>query len=893
MSASLYLVDGMGLVYRGHYAFIRNPLKNSTGLNVSAVYSFLMSLLKLIEEEKAEHLAVVFDTDRATFRREIYQDYKAHRPPMPDELKAQMPYVMRLLSAMNIPVLQQAGVEADDIIGTLAIRTAKSNGKAFILSKDKDFSQLVSENIILIDPKMQGEKTLYYGPEEVKEKFGVGPDKIIEYLSLVGDASDNVPGVAKVGPKTACELIRKFSTLENLYASLDQIPQKGLKKNLEENQENAFLSRRLVTIKTDVEIPESTFGFGPIDTDAYRDLLKELEFTTLLKNLGSGHKQPDARPHDYRIILTPEDLKAFTDRAEATGYLALDTETTGVDAHNAALVGISLSITETEAVYLPLGHESGSNLDSGSLQQHLKPLLESADILKIGHNLKFDLLILKRHGLQVKGPCFDTMIAAYVLNPGIRQYGLDALALDRFSFHMQPITELIGDKKKDQIPFSKVEIAKAADYSCADADYTLRLKHCFERELKDKSLDKLFHEIEMPLMQVLLVMEENGIRIDIPMLKELSLEYDKTLYALQQEIIEKAGREFNLNSPKQLQEILFTDLKIKPLKKLKTGYSTDSDVLEALAAEHEIPRLILVHRKFSKLKSTYVDALPETADAEGLVHTSFNQTVAATGRLSSSGPNLQNIPVRSEEGRELRKVFIPRKSGRVLVSADYSQIELRVLAHVTGEEALIEAFLQDEDVHRKTASLIFSVMPALVTDEQRAIAKTVNFGIVYGQGAFGLAQQIHVPAREARDFIDNYFLTYPKIKLYMDSTIASAKEKKYVETLYGRRRYLPEIDSDNHAVRAFAERTAINTPIQGTAADLIKIAMNRLQQRIDSGALPALLLLQVHDELVLETDEANGERVLAAVKEEMEGAAQLRVPLKVEAGLGKNWLEAH
>ena len=893
MESDLYLIDGMGLIFRGHFAFIRNPLKTSKGFNVSAVYSFLSSILKIIEEEKATRILVAFDTDRATFRREIYSEYKAHRPPMPDELKEQVPYVLSFLKAMHIPVLQMQGFEADDIIGTLAVRTAKNNGKAYILSKDKDFSQLVNANIILIDPKMQGEKTIRSGVQEILEKFGVGPESMIDYLALVGDASDNVPGVPKVGPKTACELISKFGNLENIYASLDKIPQKGLKKNLEENQDKAFMSRKLVTIKTDMEIPEDSFEFGPIDNPEYRALLKEMEFGSLLKASEIKEKKEDVREKEYKIIDNEPDLIQFVKTIDGVDTLSLDTETTDVDVQKAVLVGISLSIEETKAVYIPIAHETGKNIPLSVLKKHLCPILEKPSIIKTGHNLKFDLAVLKNHGIEFPGPFFDTMVAAYVINPGVRQYGLDALVLDRFSCRMQAITELIGEKKKDQIPFSKVEIGKAGDYSCADADLTLRLKNLFEVELKDKALDKLFYDIEMPLLHVLLSMESAGIKIDAPVLNELSLEYDKILFALEKEIKTKAGREFNINSPKQLQEILFNELKIKPLRKLKTGFSTDSDVLEALSVEHEIPRLILQHRKYSKLKSTYIDALPLAADKNGLVHTSFNQTITATGRLSSSNPNIQNIPVRSEEGRELRKAFIPRRDGNVLISADYSQIELRILAHVTGEEVLIDAFRNNEDIHRKTASLLLGIIPSLVSHEQRAIAKTVNFGIIYGQGAFSLSQQLHISAREAGEFIDNYFLTYPRIKRYMDSAVALAREKGYVETLYGRRRYLPEINSDNRQMRSFAERIAINAPIQGTAADLIKIAMINIMKKIDNNEIPGMLLLQVHDELVLEASEKDAGKVLEAVKVEMEGAADLSVPLKVEAGSGKNWLEAH
>jgi len=889
----LYLIDGMALAYRGFFAFIKSPLRNSKGQNVSAVYSFLVALRKLMDEERAERLVVVFDTDRATFRQALYPEYKAHRPPMPDELKAQIPLLLRLLSAMRVPVIQQAGLEADDIIGTLAVKMSKSGGRAFIVSKDKDFAQLINENIILIDPKMQGEKTLLTGATEVEEKFGLPPEKIVDYLALIGDASDNIPGVPKVGPKTAVELLREYGTLDAVYKNLDKIQKPALKKTLSENRGLADLSRTLVTLKTDLDIPLVPFTHGPVNDDDYIPFLKEMEFNQFLKTAGSARTASKEMPTAYAAADTEEAVAAFVRAALKKGVFAVDTETDGLESRTVALAGISLSCAEGEAIYLPIGHASGKNLPVDKARRLLSPLFESETVEKAGHNLKFDLAVLAHHGFPVRGPLFDTLIAAYVLAPGLRQYSLDACALEHFNIVMQPITELIGEKKKEQIPFSQVAIADAAQYSCADADLTLRLRHCYRKKLEEAGLFDLFRDIEMPLVRVLLAMEKEGIRIDRGALSELSVEYDKTLTDLHLKIIKLAGREFNLNSPKQLQEILFDELKIPTVRKLKTGFSTDADVLEILAVNHELPRLLLQHRKYTKLKSTYVDALPLAADASGCVHTSFNQTVTATGRLSSSNPNLQNIPVKTEEGREIRRAFVPRSRGNVLVSGDYSQIELRILAHVSGEEMLIEAFRNDEDIHRKTASLIFGTLPALVSDEERRMAKTVNFGIIYGQGAFGLSQQIGVSQKEARAFIDNYFATYPKIKAYMDDTIAYAREHGNVKTLFGRVRPLPEIHSSNRQVQAFAERMAVNTPIQGAAADLIKIAMVRLFNTIESGKVPAALLLQVHDELVLEAAEKDADKVMATLVHEMENAHAFTVPLKVDARIGKNWLEAH
>ncbi|MFH0920558.1 MAG: DNA polymerase I, partial [Fibrobacterota bacterium] len=664
----LYLIDGMALAYRGFFAFIKSPLRNSKGQNVSAVYSFLVILQKLITEEKAERMAVVFDTDRATFRRELYKEYKAHRPPMPDELREQIPLLLRLLAALRITVLQQAGMEADDIIGTLAVKMSKSGGRAFILSKDKDFAQVINENIILMDPKMQGEKTVCMGAAEVEAKFGLLPEKIVDYLALIGDASDNVPGVPKVGPKTAVELIREYGSLDGVYAALDRIKKPALKKTLSENRELAFLSRTLVTLKTDLDIPLLPLRFGPPDDDLYIPFLKEMEFGRFLKEAGSARTGTGHPPVTYAAAENEAALAKFVAAARAAGAFAIDTETDGLESRSAGLAGISLSCAEGEALYVPVGHLEGKNLPLDAVRRLLAPLLESDTIEKAGHNLKFDLAVLTHHGFTVTGPLFDTLIAAYVLAPGVRQYGLDDCALEHFDIVMQPITALIGEKKKEQIPFSQVTIADAAQYSCADADMTLRLRHLYTRKLEEAGLTPLFRDIEMPLVRVLLAMEYEGICIDREFLKSLSVEYEKILSGLHQNIIRLAGREFNLNSPKQLQEILFDELKIPPLRKLKTGFSTDADVLEALAIEHELPRLLLQHRKYTKLKSTYVDALPLDADTEALVHTSFNQTVTATGRLSSSNPNLQNIPVKTEEGREIRKAFVPRKKENVLVS---------------------------------------------------------------------------------------------------------------------------------------------------------------------------------------------------------------------------------
>src|SRR3989339_337230 len=858
---SVHIIDGMGMAYRGHYALIRTPLINSR--------------------------------DQNTSRHRLFPGYKAHRPPMPDDLRSQIPLILRLLKAMHVPVLQLPGVEADDIIGTIAVRAAAAGERAVIVSKDKDFAQLVSDNIIMMDPKMQGEKELFMESTDVKEKFGVEPGRMVDYLALVGDASDNIPGVAKVGPKTAVELLAAYGSLEGVYDNIEKISKKGLRQTLVDNRDNAFLSKQLVTIKTDVPIAADTFPYGPFDSQEYADLLRELEFNQFLKEAVASKGTASIAVHDYRTVIAMDPLEAFVQRARSLGSFALDTETDSLNMRTLNLTGISLSCAQGEALYVPLGHTAGPNAQIDGVRKMLAPLFADPVIVKAGHNLKFDMGVLQRHAMPVAGPLFDTMVAAYLLNPGTRQYSLDVCAFSVFSYSMQPITALIGEKKAGQIPFSEVPVDAATFYSCEDADFTYRLMAVYKEQLAAQGLDGLFKNIEMPLVSVLLAMEREGIAIDRAFLAELSVEYEKKLDALHREIIRSAGREFNINSPKQLAEILFNELKIAPLKKVKTGFSTDSEVLEQLAIEHELPRLIIEHREYSKLKSTYVDALPEKAGAQGIVHTSFNQSITATGRLSSSDPNIQNIPIRTETGRELRKAFIARSPDNVLISGDYSQIELRILAHVSSEETLIEAFRNNEDIHRKTAALVFSIFPDMVSDTQRSMAKAVNFGIIYGQSAFGLSRQLRISQKEAQEFIDNYFASYPRIRGYIDRTVAFAQEKGYVETLFGRRRNLPDINSANRQVRQFSERTAVNTTIQGSAADLIKIAMINVQTLIDSGALAAKLLLQVHDELVLEAREADAAQVITVVREQMEKAATLAIPLKVDIGEGKNWLDAH
>ncbi|MBU1320145.1 MAG: DNA polymerase I [candidate division Zixibacteria bacterium] len=899
MKKSLYLIDGSALAYRAYFALIRNPLITARGEPTSAVYGFLSSLFRVLDEFHPSHLLVVFDTAAPTFRHDLYSEYKSTRAKMPDDMADQLPRLKEVLDAMNVARIEQEGLEADDLIGAYATTGAEEGYDVVVVSGDKDFTQLVSDKITMLLPGKSGDDLQRLDREGVKEKMGVYPEQVIDLLAIMGDSSDHVPGIPGVGPKTALPLLEKHGSLEAVLAAAEQIEAKGLRRKVTEGRESAILSKELVTILTDVDIP---LGFDdleikPWDNERVGELFKTLEFNRFLDRLGDAaasapeQKSPDFK-QDYRELSTLEDLEKLLARARKKGELTFDTETTGLDPLTADLVGLSFCVDEGEAFYLPVAHEGYvGNLPLDKVIALLDPVLSDDSIAKCAQNAKYDYLVMRRAGIITQGIASDPMIVSYVIDPSSRQHGLSHLAEEHLGYKMQPITDLIGSGKK-QKSFATVPVDKAVFYSAEDADCTLRIKNILEPKLSELGLESLYRDIEMPLVVVLADMEREGVNIDVPFLKELSQMMESELEAYTAKIYRFAGEEFNINSPQQLSTILFEKIGLKPLRKTgkKTGYSTDQSVLEKLSEEHPLPRLILEFRQFAKLKSTYVDSLPALINkTTGRVHTSYNQTVAATGRLSSSDPNLQNIPIRTEQGAQIRKAFVPRDSDHVLLSADYSQIELRIMAHYANDKTMIESFRQGEDIHARTASEVYSVDLEDVTPDMRRHAKTANFAVIYGVSAFGLSQQSNMNVTESSEFIDTYFKRYPGIRDYMDEHIEFARQNGYVRTLLGRRRYIPDIESSNRTVRQFAERTAINTPIQGTAADMIKLAMIAIHERLAS--LTSRMILQVHDELVFDVHKPELKEVRDIVRTEMESAVKLKVPLKADMATGNNWLE--
>jgi DNA polymerase-1 len=882
-----YIIDGNSYIYRAFYAV--RGLTNSSGLPTNAVFGFANMLLKVIKEKAPDLLAIVFDPKGPTRRHLEFKEYKAHRPPMPKDLVPQVPYIHKLVKAFRIPVFIQEGQEADDVIATLA-RRAESRGLAVtIVTGDKDLLQLVGPRIRVYDTL----KEKIYEPKDVEERFGVPPDRVIEIMGLMGDASDNIPGVPGIGEKTARTLIREYGTIENLLARSNEITKPKLRQSLSEFAHLARLSRELAVLRADLplEVDHDELKRKEPDDAALLGLLKELEFTTLLKFVS---RAPE-REAEYRTVLDEPDFREMIHALSSAEEFCFDTETTSLDPLRAELVGISFAVRPHHAWYLPVGHSylgAPKQLPLDHVLAMLKPVMENPAVKKIGQNIKYDLLVMNRCGILVRGIAFDTMIASYLLNPGKPSHGLDSLALEYLSYKTTTYAEVTGSGKQ-QLGFSEVEVNAATQYSGEDADIALQLKQTLAPMLREQNLDALFRDVEMPLMEVLADMERAGVKLDAGLLKSLSQRLEKEIAVIEKTVYELAGTAFNINSPKQLADILFVKLRLTPLKRTKTGFSTNVDVLEELAHAHPLPAEILRYRTLAKLKSTYVDALPLMIHPRtGRLHTSLNQTVTATGRLSSSEPNLQNIPIRTDVGREIRRAFIA-EPGASLLSADYSQIELRVLAHLSGDAALIRTFREDEDVHTRTASEIFGLLPDEITPEMRRKAKAVNFGIIYGISAFGLAQDLGVSNAEARRYIDSYFARYPGVRAFLDRTIEDAKAKGYVTTLLGRRRFIPELASSAAAVRSFGERTAVNTPIQGTAADLIKLAMIRIQERLRRQDLRAAMILQVHDELVFELPDRELEPMKALVREEMEGVLTLSVPIRVDLGAGKNWDEAH
>ncbi len=921
----LFLLDAMALIYRAYFAMSRNPRINSKGLNTSAMLGFINTLYDILKNEKPTHIGVAFDTMAPTLRQEGFADYKANREKMPEDLATSIPWIKDIIKGFNIPMLYVDGYEADDVIGTLAKEAEKKGFEVFMMTPDKDFAQLVSDNIKMYKPARMGNKAEVWGVDEVKKRYGIDrPEQMIDILGLWGDVSDNIPGVPGIGEKTASKLIKEFGNIENLLQNTDKLKGK-LKENLEKYADQAMESKHLATIilNVPIEFQEEALRYTEPDEDYLKALFDELEFKTFAKrfftdlSLKKGREQqalqgdlfnmpagddnkPDETgiktirdvPHQYHHVKSNEEAKELAALLEKQKAFAFDTETTGVDTGTAELVGMSFAIKPHEAWYVSVSENYHEAEETVAI---FKKALEDEKIQKIGQNIKFDISMLKWYDVDVKGPLFDTMIAHYLLQPDMK-HSMDYLAEVFLNYKPVSIETLIGKKGKNQKSMRDIEPGIVAEYAAEDADITLQLKEVFEPKLKETGTDKLFTDIEMPLIPVLANMEAEGVKLDTKALKEFSSKLAVEIEKIQQEIYEMAGVEFNIASPKQLGEVLFDRLHIssKP-KKTKTGqYSTGEDVLVKLKHRHPIIELILEYRSLTKLKNTYVDALPNlVASRDGRLHTSYNQAVAATGRLSSNNPNLQNIPIRTERGREIRKAFIPRNKEYLLLAADYSQIELRIIAHLSKDEGLTEAFREGMDIHTATASKVYGVSPDMVTKEMRRNAKMVNFGIIYGISAFGLSERLGIPRKEAAEIINNYFEQYPGVKAYMEQSIQFAREHGYVETILGRRRYLPDINSANSVVRGYAERNAINAPIQGSSADMIKVAMINIFNEMRANNLRSKMILQVHDELVFDAHLDEVEQLKAIVKDKMLNAIKLDIPLVVDMNTGKDWLEAH
>ncbi|KIC03161.1 DNA polymerase I [Flavobacterium sp. JRM] len=942
----LFLLDAYALIFRGYYAFIKNPRINSKGMDTSAIMGFMNSLLDVIKREKPDHLAVAFDKGGSALRNEIFPEYKANRDVTPEAIKIAVPYIHELLKAMHIPIIEVAGFEADDLIGTIAKQAEKENYKVFMVTPDKDFAQLVSENIFMYKPARMGNGIEIWGVPEVLAKFEIErPEQVIDFLGMMGDAADNIPGLPGVGEVTAKKLLKEYGSMENLLANTDKLKGK-MKENIEANAEKGLLSKTLATILLDcpVTFNESDYELTRPDIEKTDAIFQELEFRrmaeqfdNLFKADGSGltataaapdaklYKKPQPKnddqfdlfgsattdeenpeaqrtsfynnlentPHSYQIIQGDLGLKLLLQNLQNQTSVCFDTETTGLDALHAELVGISFSYEKGKGFYVPFPENQE---EAKTLIEKFIPFFENEAIEKIGQNLKYDLKILLNYGVSVKGKLFDTMIAHYLINPDMR-HNMDILSETYLKYSPKSIEDLIGKKGKNQKSMRDVALEDIKEYAAEDADVTLQLKEIFTTELDKTGTKKLFDEIEIPLVSVLAAMETEGIRLDVDFLKSLSEELGKDIKTLEAKIYEIAGEQFNLASPKQLGDILFDKLKIggAKQKKTKTGqYATGEEILSYLAKDNEIVAAILDWRSLVKLQNTYVEALPLQVDpVSKRVHTDYMQTVAATGRLSSNNPNLQNIPIRTERGRQIRKAFIARDENYTLISADYSQIELRIIAALSGEENMIKAFQNHEDIHKSTASKVFNVALEEVTREQRSHAKTVNFGIIYGVSAFGLSNQTSLSRSESATLIEAYYKTYPRLKSYIQEQIEFARENGYVQTILGRRRYLKDINSQNAVVRGGAERNAVNAPIQGSAADVIKIAMINIHKKLTSENWKSKMLLQVHDELVFDVHNSELEKIQPMIKHEMENAFIMAVPLEVELGLGKDWLEAH
>lgn len=919
----LFLLDAYALIFRAYYAFIKNPRINSKGLNTSAILGFVNTLEEVLNKEKPSHIGIAFDPAGPTFRHEAYEKYKAQREETPEGIRTAVPYIKEIIRAYHIPILEVAGYEADDVIGTLAKQADSLGIDTYMMTPDKDYGQLVTEHIKMYRPKYGDKEFEILGVNEINEKYGLtSPLQVIDLLGLMGDSADNIPGCPGVGEKTAGKLIQQFNSIENLLANTDQL--KGaIKTKIENNKEQIEFSKFLATIKTDVPIKLDLeqLKTEAADENSLKKIFEELEFRCLIdrkfkkennyvqKDLFQGtlfaeftdESQENSKNtsierynksyFDYQLIDNEEKRRKIIDLFITKDFISLDTETTGTDPISAKLVGLSFSVKENQAFYVPIPQ---NDKEAQKIVNEFKPIYENENILKIGQNIKYDLLVLQNYGINLKGKIFDTMIAHYLLQPELH-HGMDYMAEVYLNYQTIKIEELIGNKGKNQKNMADLSPTEVYEYACEDADVTLKLKNILEPLLKENGCEQLFWDIEMPLMPVLAYMERNGVCIDTEGLKETSLLYTSEMKRIEKEIHALAGTDFNIASPKQVGEILFDRLKIidKP-KKTKTGqYVTSEEVLESLRSKHEIVEKILEHRGLKKLLGTYIDALPKLINPKtGHIHTSFNQTITATGRLSSSNPNLQNIPVRNEHGKEIRKAFIPEE-GCIFFSADYSQIELRIMAHLSGDTNMIEAFREGHDIHAATAAKVFKKSIDEVTREERSKAKTANFGIIYGITAFGLAERMNVSRTEAKNLIEEYFQTYPKVKEYMNRSIDMARQKGYTETVYHRKCYLRDINSHNAVVRGYAERNAINAPIQGSAADIIKIAMIHIYKRFQEENIRSKMILQVHDELNFSVYPEEKEKVQQIVVEEMEKAYTMKVPLEADFGWGNNWLEAH
>ena len=932
----LYLIDAYAMIFRGYYAFIKNPRLTSKGLDTSAIFGFTNSLIELIKRERPSHLAVVFDVGKANVRTEDYAEYKANKAETPEAIKIAVPYIHQILETMHIPTLGVEGYEADDVIGTIAGKAEKQGYEVFMVTPDKDFAQLVTDKIKIYKPASKGGGIEILGVPEVLEKYEIqDPKQIIDFLGMMGDAVDNIPGLEGVGEKTAKKFLQEFGSMENLLANTDKLKGK-IKEKVEASAERGLLSKKLATILTDapIEFEHEKYHLETPDFEKLKDIFDEIEFRRLYDNLVKIFEVQDERTenkdsrnlqkeetekpkqldlfslmeeeesevpttkitientdHLYQYIHTPKAQQILVSNLLKQRAVCFDTETTSLDETKAELIGLSFSYKKGLAYYIPLSENREEALQTLEI---FRPLFEKEDILKIAHNIKYDYKVLKNYDIEVQGAMFDTMIAHYLINPDMK-HGMDYLSEIYLNYLPISIESLIGKKGKNQGDLRSVSLEEQTRYAAEDADVTYQLYELFAPKLKEEGLEDLFYQIEMPLMKVLAKMELIGISLDKECLAKESIDLENDLQLLEQRIFELSGEEFNLNSPKQLGEILFEKLQLDPkAKKTKTGqYATSEDVLQKLASKHDVIKLVLEYRTYQKLKSTYVDALPvQVNEKTNRIHTSFMQTVAATGRLASANPNLQNIPIRTPRGQQVRSAFVATE-GKKLIAADYSQIELRLIAEISGEQNMIEAFQRGEDIHASTASKLFKVPLEEVTKIQRNQAKTVNFGIIYGVSAFGLSEQTGLSRTEAKQMIDAYFETYPRLKEYMSEQVLKARKNGYVETLLGRKRHLKDINSANFVVKGHAERNAVNAPIQGSAADIIKLAMINIDRELEAQKMNTQMLLQVHDELIFESPIEELEAAKTLIKKQMENAYKTQVPLLTEVGIGENWLEAH